>query len=371
MSSLYQAKRPNLGFGNMRMPTLVDGSPDTAVIFRMVDSYLESGYNYFDTAYTYPHSEEMLRIALVDRYPRERYHITTKLFLGECDRAEDMMRQFDTSRDRLGLEQVDMYFLHGLSPATYEKMEAFHAFDFLRSLRDRGLVKHIGFSFHGNAEKLDELLTQNPDTELVQLQLNYLDWEDPKVQSRLCYETARRHGIPISVMEPCKGGLLAGGDTPAMKILTDAAPGESPASFAFRFIAGLEGIHVILSGMSNVEQVLDNARIFGNFKPLTEEERALTLKVVEMIHAVPTVPCTGCKYCVRGCPQELNIPLFMRQYNTLQTFHNLEISRWTYYMATRATNKASDCIGCRSCEERCPQGIEITRILQEIVRDLE
>ncbi len=371
MSELFKAKTPNLGFGNMRMPTLPDGSPDVETVFRMVDTFMAHGYSYFDTAYTYPGSEEMLRRALVERYPRDRYQITTKLFLGQCRTPEDMRKQFDVSRGRLGLETVDMYFLHGLLGDTIRKAAEFRAFDFLRDLRDRGLTKHFGFSFHGTAEQLDALLTENPDTELVQLQLNYLDWDSERVQSRLCYETARRHGIPISVMEPCKGGLLAGDETEAMQMLQKAEPDVSIASWAFRFIAGLEGIHVILSGMSEPAQVEDNARTFENFRPLTEEERALTLKAVEMLNAIPGVPCTSCRYCTNGCPQNINIPFFLRQYNEFQRFHNLEIARHTYFMATRNLAKASECIGCGGCEERCPQHIEITKYLREVAAQLE
>lgn len=371
MSELFQAKKPNLGFGNMRMPTLPDGSPDVDTVFRMVDAFMAGGYSYFDTAHIYPGSEEMLRRALVERYPRERYQITTKLFLGGCAAPEDMRKQFETSRARLGLEQIDMYFLHGLSGESIKKAEEFKAFDFLRSLRDSGQVKHIGFSFHGTAAQLDALLDANPDMELVQLQLNYLDWESEKVQSRLCYETARRHGVPISVMEPCKGGLLAGDESEAMQMLQEAEPDVSVASWAFRFIAGLEGIHVILSGMSCPEQVEDNIRTFENFRPLSAEERKRIDRAVEMINAVPGVPCTSCRYCSNGCPQHINIPFFLNQYNSLLRFHNLEIAKHTYFMATRSQPKASECIGCGGCEERCPQHIEITKYLKEVVEQLE
>ena len=371
MAELYQAKKPNLGFGNMRMPTLPDGSPDVDTVFRMIDLFMEHGYSYFDTGYIYPGSEEMLRRALVERYPRDRYQITTKLFLGACDVPEDMRKQFDVSRERLGLEQIDMYFLHGLSGDSIKKAHALGAFDFLRSLRDSALTKHIGFSFHGTPEQLDALLTENPDTELVQLQLNYLDWDSEKVQSRRCYETARSHGIPISVMEPCKGGLLAGNDNAALQMLQAAAPDVSVASWAFRYIAGLEGIHVILSGMSDAQQVEDNIRTFENFRPLSAEELELIGKAVEIINAIPGVPCTSCRYCSNGCPQKINIPFFMNVYNSLLRFNNLEIAKHTYFMATRAQPKASECIGCRGCEDRCPQHIEITKYLEEIAERLE
>ena len=371
MSELIPAKTPNLGFGNMRMPKLPDGSVDKETIFKMIDTYMAAGYNYYDTGYIYPGSEEMLRLALVERYPRDSFFITTKVHLGECRKKEDMMKQFRTSCERLGVDYIDMYFLHGLGESYDEKIEPYGAFDFLRSLRDQGLAKHIGFSFHGKADYLDKLLTENPDIELVQLQLNYLDWEDGKVQARLNYETARRHGKMISVMEPCKGGLLAGVGMEASNLLTDYNPDASIASWAFRFVAGLDGIYAILSGMSCLEQVEDNIKTFQNFTPLTEEERALTLKVVEAISNVPGVPCTGCEYCMNACPLHMNIPYFMKEYNALQRFRNLEISRHSYKMMIMSVRKASECIECHNCEKRCPQHIEITKYMKELVDKLE
>ena len=364
MSEYVMPKNPNLGYGNMRMPRFADGSVNMDLVLKMVDAYMSHGFNYFDTAFTYKDAEEVLHEAVVKRYPRDRYMITTKLSLADCATPEDMEKQFAISRERLGLDYVDTYFIHGLGPKTYDKCDAFKAFDFLREMKAKGYTKHIGFSFHGNAEKLEELLTANPDMELVQLQLNYLDWEDEKVQSRLCYETARRHNIPISVIEPCKGGWLTSIDSEAGRILLEANPDAHPASWAFRFIAGLEGIYVILSGMGNVEQVEDNCRTFENFTPLTEEERAVTLKVVDKIHSIPTVPCTDCKYCTKGCPKDLPIPFFMRSYNTLLLYNETASSKNIYEMMSRGTFKASDCIGCHSCEQRCPQGIEITKYIE-------
>jgi len=282
-----------------------------------------------------------------------------------------MRKQFDISRKRLGLEQIDMYFLHGLSSDSIKKAHALGAFDFLRSLRDSGLTKHIGFSFHGTPEQLDELLTNEPDMELVQLQINYLDWDDEKVQARRLYEIARAHGKPISVMEPCKGGWLSGDESEAAQVLLPANPDVSVASWAFRFVAGLEGIYVILSGMGNVEQVEDNVKTFLNFKPLTEEERKLTLEVVDRIHAVPRIPCTQCSYCTRGCPKKLPIPLYMRHYNNLITYKVPDSSRHLYHMMIKPETMAANCVGCKTCETLCPQHIEITKYIQEVKRLLE
>lgn len=370
MSELIKAKEPNLGFGNMRMP-MKDGVVDTETIFKMVDTYMAAGYNYFDTGYIYKGSEEMLRLALVERYPRDSFMITTKLSMADCPSKEDMIKIFNTSKERLGVEYIDTYFLHGLTAPTIEKAYNFGAFDFLRELRDKGLARHIGFSFHGTPEQLDELLTKEPDMELVQLQLNYLDWEDEKVQARRCYEIARSHGKPISVMEPCKGGWIAGEEADATKVLREANPDVSVASWAFRFVAGLEGIYVILSGMGNVEQVEDNVKTFKNYTPLTDDERALTLKVVDAIHAVPRIPCTACGYCTRGCPKKLPIPTFMRHYNHIITYQAVESSRHIYNMIIKPETKAGNCINCRSCEQLCPQHIEITKYIKEVKRQLE
>ncbi len=370
MSEYIKAKEPNLGFGNMRMP-MKDGVVDTETIFKMVDAYMAAGYNYFDTGYIYKGSEEMLRIALVERYPRDSFMITTKLSMADCPSAEDMMKIFNISRERLGVDYVDTYFLHGLTAPTIEKAYKFGAFDFLRELRDKGLAKHIGFSFHGTPEQLDELLTKESDMELVQLQINYLDWEDEKVQAHRLYDVARKHGKPISVMEPCKGGWIAGEEADATKCLRDANPNVSVASWAFRFVAGLEGIYVILSGMGNVEQVEDNIKTFRNYKPLSEEERALTLQVVDAINAKPRIPCTQCGYCTRGCPKHLPIPTFMRHYNHVITYQAIESSRHIYNMIIKPETKAANCINCRSCEQLCPQHIEITKYIKEVKRQLE
>ena len=371
MSELLMAKKPNLGFGNMRMPTKADGTVDTELIFKMVDHYMAHGFNYFDTGYTYKGSEEMLRIALVERYPRDSFMITTKLNLYECKCAEDMEKQFQTSKARLGVDYIDTYFIHGIGPAAYDKIRDYKAFDFLRSLKAKGLVKHIGFSFHDTADKLDQLLTENPDVELVQLQLNYLDWDDPKVQSRLCYETARKHGKPISVMEPCKGGWLAGEESVAAPILKEYNPDASVASWAFRFIAGQEGIFVILSGMGNLEQVEDNVHTFETFTPLSEEERALTLQVVDKIHSIPRLPCTGCRYCSGACPQGLPVSLYISTYNDILTYKNAANAKHIYNMIVKPETRASNCVGCGCCEQRCPQGIEITKYIPIIAEQMD
>ena len=371
MSELLMAKKPNLGFGNMRMPTRADGSVDTETIFKMVDYYMEHGFNYFDTGYTYKGSEEMLNKALVARYPRESFMITTKLNLYECSCAEDMEKQFRTSKERLGVDYIDTYFLHGIGPAVYDKIRDWKAFDYIRSLKKEGMVRHIGFSFHSTADDLDRLLTENPDMELVQLQLNYLDWDDPKVQSRLNYETARKHGKPISVMEPCKGGWLAGDESAAAPILKEYDPDASVASWAFRFIAGLEGIFVILSGMGNLDQVVDNVHTFETFRPLTAGEREQTLRVVEKIHNSPRLPCTGCRYCSAACPQDLPVQFYISTYNDILTYNSEANAKHLYNMLIKPETRASNCIGCGTCEQRCPQGIEITKYIPIIAEKMD
>ena len=372
MSIIEMDGKAKLGYGNMRIPMHEDGSIDYETTFAMVDKYMASGYNYFDTCYVYEGSEALLKEALVDRYPRESFQITTKVSTIICETEEEMKQQFHTSLERLGVDYIDTYFIHFVTDRVMEKIEGFHAFDWLRELKAKGLAKSIGFSFHGSAELLERLLSTEEGIDLVQLQINYLDWEDKKVQSRRMYEIARAHNVPISVMEPCKGGWIAAEESDAAKLLKEANPDASVASWAFRFVAGLPGIYMILSGMGNPEQVDDNINTIKNFVPLSEEERALTLKVVDMINAIPRVPCTKCKYCTKACPQKLNIPKLMETYNNLIVFNALESSRYVYdMMIPNPARRASACIGCGKCAEMCPQNIDIPKYLQVLVEKLE
>ncbi|MCL1829714.1 MAG: aldo/keto reductase [Oscillospiraceae bacterium] len=361
----FGRKTGKLGYGNMRMPK-VDGKLDVATACKMTDAFMKAGFSYFDTCYTYEASEKMLKEALVKRYPRESFQINTKLSVLFTHNAGDMQKMFDTSLERLGTDHVDFYFLHALNSDNLKKADEFDAWGFIRGLKEKGAAKHIGFSFHDTPELLDDTLRKHPETEMVLLQLNYLDWEEPKVQSRRLYETARKYNVPISVMEPCKGGWLACDDSEAGKLLKSANPEVSVASWAFRFFAGLEGIMTILSGMGTLGEVEDNIKTFSDFKPLTEEERELLKRAVEIIKATPSSPCTDCRYCIPHCPKNINIPGALHLYNNYHIHKNPDTLRHLYYMMGTVGARPEECENCGVCEKVCPQHIEIPDYLAKV-----
>lgn len=365
MSDGYFGNTGKLGFGNMRLPR-IDGNLDYNTIYSMIDAYIGAGYSYFDTCYVYEASEKALGETLVPRYPRDSYQLNTKLSLLKIKNAEEMQTRFEISLERLGLEYVDFYFLHSLTVDYLKKADELDAWGFLRKLKDKGLAKHIGFSFHETPEILDDTLSKHPETELVLLQLNYLDWDNPKHRSRELYETARRHNVPISVMEPCKGGWLASEVSELGKFLKAANPDVSVASWAFRFLAELEGIHSILSGMGALSEVEDNIKTFKEAKPLTSEERKLLKKAVEIINASPSIPCTGCRYCVPVCPKEIDIPETLQHYNNHLIYSDLASLKHLFYMQGLTAAVPSDCVKCGACEKVCPQHIGISDLMTAI-----
>ena len=283
-------------------------------------------------------------------------------------RAEEMQEQVDTSLKRLGVEYVDFYLLHGLSAPFIKKADELDAWGFLRNLKAKGVAKHIGFSFHGTPEELDELLQKHPYIEFVQLQINYLDWENPQVQSRRLYEIARHYGKPISIMEPNKGGWLAGETSEAGKLLKAADPEVSAASWAFRFVLGLDGLLTVLSGMGTLEEVEDNAKTFRNFKPLSEEEHQLIKKAVDIINSTPSIPCTECRYCVPNCPKKIVIPAYMRIYSNYLVYRNLDTLKHIYFMLANEGGQAEHCVKCGACEKHCPQHLGISDVMAEVTK---
>ena len=362
-----------LGFGLMRLPMIGD-EVDIEQTKQMVDLFMAKGFTYFDTAYGYLNgkSEIAAKTALVDRYPRQSFQLATKLpaWTG-VKTAEEAKRMLTTSLARTSAGYFDFYLLHNLGGERTEIFDRFGLWDFLREQKDKGVIRHMGFSFHDKADALDQLLKQHPDMEFVQLQINYDDWESPTVESRACYEVARAHGKPVVIMEPVKGGSLANLPEAAAKILKDADPNASLPSWAIRYAASLEGLVTVLSGMSTIEQMQDNLSFMEDFKPLDGRERALIGKVVEALHAVPHIPCTDCKYCTKGCPQHINIPGAFRTVNDVLIYGNLKAAIPNYEYAMRLGGKASDCIGCGRCETVCPQHISIIEELQKTVRMME
>jgi predicted aldo/keto reductase-like oxidoreductase len=349
----------------MRLP-LTDKSVGSDYIDKMVDAFLGHGFSYFDTAYVYEGSEEALRKSLVERYPRDRFQIATKLAVMNLTGAEQQREQFDTSVRRLGVDFVDFYLLHGLSGKFIEMAYEFDSWGFIKGLKAKGLAKHIGFSFHGTPEELEDIFQKQPEMEFVQLQINYLDWENPAVQSRRLYEVARKYNKPLTIMEPAKGGLLTSEDSEAGKLLRAANPDASVASWAFRFVRELEGLIVILSGMGTLEQIEDNVNTFKSFKPLSEDEHQTILKAVDAINATPRIPCTSCRYCVPNCPQKIMIPALIGLYNDYLTYRSTVGSSHRYdALREMGLGSAGACVKCRSCEGHCPQHIEISEVLSK------
>ncbi len=355
-----------LGFGLMRLPMNGD-EIDMEQTKKMVDTFMAKGFTYFDTAYVYigGKSEVALKEAVVDRYPRDSFQCATKLPLWDLKDSSEMEKVFQESLDRAGLEYYDFYLLHAMSTERVQKADELGAWDFMKRLKAEGRAKHIGFSFHDTAEALENILKAHPEMEFVQLQINYVDWESESVQSRKCYEVARKYGKPVIIMEPVRGGSLAIMPPQVQEVFKAAAPDRSVASWAIRYCASLDGILTVLSGMSTEEQLNDNVSYMEDFKPLDEGERATVQKVVDILNSLPTIPCTACKYCVDGCPQKINIPGIFKAMNDRTLYNNLPASQKAYEEATKDGGKAGDCIQCGNCEAHCPQHIEIIETLKK------
>ena len=355
-----------LGFGMMRFPRK-DGQIDKDELRLMVDEFLAHGYKYFDTAYVYDDggSEEMVGELLSFRHPRESFYLATKMPAKILNVPEDMETAFNLQLARTKAGYFDFYLLHAIGRGNIETFDKMGAWEFMQQKKREGLIKHAGFSFHDSAEMLDEVLTAHPEVEFVQLQINYADWDDPKVQSRLCYEVAGKHNKPIIIMEPVKGGNLAGMGDEIRKVFTDAAPDKSVASWAVRFAASLEGVLVMLSGMSDLAQVKDNLATFDDFKPLSDNETAVINQVQKMLSEVETIPCTRCKYCVSGCPSNINIPGILGVLNEHALYQNAVREKGHYQWVTNQSGKASDCVECGQCETQCPQHIDIVNQLKK------
>ena len=365
MADYFERETSKLGFGLMRLPKKGLGT-DIEQMKQMVDLFMEAGFTYFDTAYVYMGSEAAAKKALVDRYPRDAYTLATKLnafIMAPTEKAAK--KQFYTSLERTGAGYFDYYLLHALMDNNYTKYEKFHLWDFVQEQKAKGLIKHLGFSFHAGPQLLDKLLTEHPDVDFVQLQLNYADWENPSVQSRANYEVARKHGKPIVVMEPVKGGNLADPPAEVKKLFMDYHSDMSCASWAIRFAASLEGVITVLSGMSNVEQMKDNLSYMKSFQPLNEEEQRIIQQAQRILGHSAAIPCTACHYCTEGCPKQIPIPeIFSAMNKKLANGQALQAAE-DYQKAIDGKGAASDCIRCRQCENACPQHLPIIRHLEQ------
>ena len=363
-----------LGFGLMRLPTLDPGNPgsvDIAQLKQMVDLFMSRGFTYFDTAIMYNGfaSQRAIKEALVDRYPRDSFTLATKLHNAFIHTKEDRDKVFDEQLEQTGAGYFDYYLIHGIEAGNWAQYEHLDCFHWMLDKKARGLIRHAGFSFHGTPELLDHILTIYPQTEFVQLQINYLDWESEWVQSRAVYEVACKHNKPVIVMEPVKGGTLANVPAEAEKLLKAAEPELSIPSWAIRFAASQKNVMMVLSGMSTLPQVEDNTGFMADFKPLTESEIQLTFRAAEIINTKIAIPCTGCSYCTEGCPKGIPIPQYFSLFNE-DMREDLARKGWTVNYANYANlakrfGKASDCIACHQCERVCPQHLPIIYLMQQ------
>lgn len=363
--------KKNFGFGCMRLP-MKDNEVDYNEFSAMIDTFLEQGFNYFDTAHGYVDgkSETALRECLTKRYPRDSYILTDKLSTHFFEKEEEIRPLFEAQLAACGVEYFDFYLMHAQSEDIFAKFRKFRAYETALELKAEGKIRHFGISFHDRAFVLEQILAEYPQIEAVQIQLNYVDYEDPAVEGRKCYEICRKYGKPVIVMEPVKGGNLVNLPESAKKILEELH-GGSPASYAIRFAAGFEGVMMVLSGMSNMEQMEDNLSFVKDFHPLSATELKAVDQVCEIFKAQNLIPCTACRYCTDGCPKHISIPDLFACLNAKNVFHDWNSDYYYYQVHTVHNGKASECIKCGKCEPVCPQHLKIRELLQDVAKEFE
>ena len=363
--------KKNFGFGCMRLP-MAGEEVDYAEFNRMIDTFLAAGFNYFDTAHGYigGKSETAIRDCLAARYPRESYILTNKLSPGFFESREQIRPLIESQLALCGVEYFDFLLMHAMNNTRFDAFQQMCAFEEALALKAEGKIRHIGISFHDKSKVLDKILTTRPEIEVVQLQFNYADYEDPAVEGRKCYEVCRKHGKPVIVMEPVKGGKLAQMSEDALDVFR-ALGGGSAASYAIRYAAGFEGIMMVLSGMGNMDMMNDNLSFMGNFQPLNETELEAVDKVRKILIQQNQVACTGCRYCVDGCPAGIKIPELFTCLNQKRVFNDPNADHDYHHVHTVGAGKASDCLKCGKCEEACPQNLNIRQLLDQTMRVFE
>ena len=368
-----------LGFGMMRLPLLNDldqTSVDEKQVCEMVDAFIANGFTYFDTAYMYHNheSERVVKRCLVARHKRDEYTLASKLPSMFLTCKEDNTKFFNEQLEKCGVDYFDYYLLHNLNVGNYEKVEKYNSFAFCKEMVKEGKIKHLGFSFHGLAKDLAKILEKHhSDIEFVQLQINYIDWENPNVESRLCYETVRKYGKKIVIMEPVKGGALANLPEEANKVLKEYDNTKSIPSYAIRFAASLDDVMVVLSGMSNMAQLQENMSYMKDFVPLTNQEFTMLLGLVNIINEANKIACTACNYCTEKCPKHICIPDYFKIYNKARSHMGKSFNSLKPEYEKLASNHglASDCINCKQCEKMCPQHLPITKYLCDVATAFE
>ena len=370
----FKGIKKNFGFGMMRLP-MKDTQVDVEQTNAMVDYFLDNGFNYFDTAHGYLQglSEKAVKTCLSSRHDRSEYILTDKLTGSFFQSQQDIRPFFQSQLDATGVEYFDFYFMHAQNAREFEKFKKCKAYETAFDLKKEGKVKHVGISFHDRAEVLDQILTEYPEIEIVQIQFNYLDYNDLSVQSKLVYEVCEKHNKPVLVMDPVKGGNLVKLPQDAQQVL-DALHGGSNASYAIRFAASFKNMEVVLSGMSTLEQMKDNVSFMKEFVPFTEEEFEAVEKVAEVFHSHHMIPCTGCHYCVEEnhCPKNIRIPDMFSTYNTKKTFGDWNADYYYNNVLVSDTHaKASACLKCGMCERVCPQHLSIRELLKDVAAEFE
>ena len=362
--------KKNFGFGCMRFP-MIGEEIDEAQVSQMVDYFLDQGFNYFDTAHGYigERSELAVKNCLTSRHPRESYILTNKLTAAYFEKEEDIRPFFESQLERCGVDYFDFYLMHAQGMGNYPKFKECHAYETALTFKEEGKIRHFGISFHDRAEVLEQILTEYPQIEVVQIQFNYADFDDPAVQAGKCYEICRKHGKQVIVMEPVRGGSLANLPDDA-KAVFEELHGGSPATYAIRYAAGFPGIMMVLSGMSTIDQMKENLDFMKDFRPLDEKEAQAVEKVCEIIQGKKLISCTGCRYCVDGCPKKILIPDLFACMNAKKMYKNWN-SDYYYEIHTKEHGKASDCIKCGKCEQICPQQLKIRDLLCDVAAEFE